>query len=89
MTGGTDAGAGWRDIATAPRDGTRILAAVDGAVRVVAYGKTSHLPWRGFCLADQGAEDFDLCKPTHWQPLPAPPAAPPAPDGWIDGSNVR
>lgn len=27
----------------------------------------------GFCLADQGPEDFDLCRPTAWQPLPAAP----------------
>lgn len=66
---------GWQDISTAPTEG-HFLAVVDGAVRVVAYGKTSHVPIYGFCLADQGAEDFDLCKPTHWMPLPASPEVP-------------
>ncbi len=62
----------WQPMETAPKHG-RFLAAVDGEVRVVSYGKTSHLPIEGFCLADQGPEDFDLCKPTVWQPLPEPP----------------
>ncbi|ASP64434.1 DUF551 domain-containing protein [Sinorhizobium meliloti] len=62
----------WQPIQTAPKHG-RFLAVVDGEVRVVSYGKTSHLPIEGFCLADQGPEDFDLCKPTAWQPLPEPP----------------
>jgi hypothetical protein len=66
----------WRDIASAPKDGTHFLASVDGEVRLVAWGKTSHVPMYGFCLADQGVEDFDLCKPTHWRPLPAPPSNP-------------
>jgi hypothetical protein len=59
----------WQPIETAPID-RHILAVVDGSVRVIRYGKASHIPWRGFCLADQGAEDFDLCEPTHWMPLP-------------------
>ena len=63
----------WRDISSAPKDGTRVLAVVDGDVRVVSWGKTSHVPIYGFCLADQGPEDFDICDPTHWMPLPAPP----------------
>lgn len=66
-------GEGWRPIAEAPRDGTHILAVVEGQTRRVAWGKTSHIPLYGFCLADQGAEDFDLCEPTLWQHLPKPP----------------
>lgn len=64
---------------TAPTDGTRFLAVVAGSdeddlrVRVVQWGKTSHVPMRGHCLADQGAEDFDLCEPLYWMPLPEPP----------------
>lgn len=61
-----------RPMESAPRDGSRIWATVDGAVRVVAWGKTSHVPLYGFCLADQGAEDFDLCEPTEWWPMPEP-----------------
>lgn len=62
----------WKPIETAPKDG-RFLAVVDNDIRIVAWGKTSHLPWHGFCLADQGVEDFDICDPTHWMPLPEPP----------------
>jgi hypothetical protein len=65
----------WRDMATAPKDGARFLAMVDGDIRIVAWGKTSHVPLYGFCVADQGAEDFDICQPTHWMPLPPPPEA--------------
>ena len=65
----------WQPIATAPKD-AHILAVVDGQVRIVRYGKTSHVPLYGFCLADQGAEDFDLCNPTLWMPLPPAPCAP-------------
>jgi hypothetical protein len=60
---------GWRSMDTAPEDRT-VLGVVEGRIRLVRYGKTSHLPWRGFCLADQGVEEFDLCSPSHWMPLP-------------------
>lgn len=63
----------WRDIETAPRDGKRFLAVVDDIVRIVSWGKASHIPLYGFCLADQGVEEYDLCKPSVWQPLPSPP----------------
>ena len=63
----------WRDMESAPRDGTRFLAVVDGAVRIVSWGKTSHIPLYGFCLADQGVEEYDLCTPSAWMPLPSPP----------------
>jgi hypothetical protein len=62
----------WQPIEIAPKDQT-ILAVVDGRVRLVRYGKTSHVPMYGWNLADQGAEDFDLCEPTHWMLLPQPP----------------
>lgn len=63
----------WMPIESAPKNGVRFLAFVEGHVRVVAWGKTSHIPIYGFCLADQGVEDFDICEPTHWMPLPKPP----------------
>lgn len=62
----------WLPIETAPRQ-RRFLALVDGLVRFVAWGKTSHVPMYGWCLVDQGAEDSELCEPTHWMPLPPPP----------------
>ena len=60
----------WLPMETAPKDGTRFLGLVDNQVRFVSYGKTSHIPIYGFCLADQGIEDYDLCEPTGWMPLP-------------------
>jgi len=65
--------AAWQPIETAPRDGTRFLTVVDGEVRVAAWGKTSHVPIYGFCLADQGVEDFDVCTLSLWMPLPEAP----------------
>jgi len=62
----------WQPIETAPKNKC-FMAVVDGCVRLVSWGKTSHVPMWGWCLADQGAEDFDLCRPTHWMPLPQPP----------------
>jgi len=46
---------------------------VEGKKRLIKWGKTSHVPLYGFCLADQGTEDFDICKPTHWCELPDDP----------------
>jgi hypothetical protein len=70
----------WQPIETAERAPyrERFLGVVDGEVRLIMWTKTSHVPIYGWCLVDQGAEDCDLCTPTHWQPLPAPPE--PAPD---------
>ena len=67
----------WRPIGEAPKDGQRILAIYGGQTRIVQYAKTSHVPLYGFCLADQGPEDFDIVpesKIAGWQPLPSPPA---------------
>jgi hypothetical protein len=76
----------WQPIETAPKD-RAFLAWVDDAIRVVRWGKTSHVPMYGFCLADQGAEDFDLCEPTHWMPLPPPPVQCDGRDG-VTGSGA-
>ena len=65
----------WQPIETAPKDGTAFLGVVNGRVRVVQWGKTSHVPIWGFCLADQGVEEFDLCNPSQGMPLPPAPGA--------------
>lgn len=62
----------WRDIDTAPKDGSKFLGYVDGDVRFVAWTKTSHVPLYGFCTVDEGWES-SLCHPAHWMPLPEPP----------------
>jgi len=67
----------WQPIETAPRE-RFLLGWVDGCVRLIRWGKTSHVPMYGWNLADQGPENFDLCEPTHWMPLPPAPDAQPA-----------
>lgn len=64
----------WLPIETAGRVVGRRLGIVDGEVRIISWGKTSHVPMHGWILVDQGPEDADLCSPTHWMPLPTPPA---------------
>jgi hypothetical protein len=64
----------WQAMETAPKNGRHFLAVVEGKVRIVAFGKTSHIPLYGWNLADQGAEEWELCQPTHWMPLPEPPS---------------
>ena len=56
----------WQDISTAPRDGTAILAYDPKwqSAHVVAWSK-NYSEWKG------GA---NRCRPTHWLPLPPPPA---------------
>lgn len=61
---------GWQPIETAPRDGTEILiwpgpyGSVIAAVRGKYFWDVRHL----------GVAACKLLTPTHWQPLPAPPA---------------
>lgn len=61
----------WQPIETAPKD-KRLLAVVEGKVRIVMWTKASHIGWWGFCLVDQGAEDCEICEPTKWMPMPDP-----------------
>lgn len=66
---------GWRDIESAPRDGTHVLGFHDGAARVGVspyrrtwWGKTSHVPIYGWCFGED-VENIQLWKPSHWKPL--------------------
>jgi hypothetical protein len=66
----------WQDIATAPKDGTLILAYCAGE---------RNPRWRYHCASwDHVAEDWcdeesgSDCQITHWMPIPAPPNAPAA-----------
>lgn len=64
----------WRPIETAPKDGTQILACDIGGVLILEYRPSvrSFVDGQARCWA-----------PTHWMPLPAPPASraaePPSP----------
>lgn len=60
---------GWHDISTAPHDGTRILL----------WASAWHAPCSGSWYGSDWRQVYDLPtfahSPTHWQPLPQPPAA--------------
>lgn len=67
----------WRPIETAPKTGERILLAADWTdklkVKQVAYGHWYKLgPYWAYDGYQFGNPE---CQPTHWMPLPAPPAA--------------
>lgn len=55
----------WKDIETAPRDGTPILAADKGTYAYVAEWISANRVWIG--------ADGMYWEPTHWMPLPEPP----------------
>jgi hypothetical protein len=69
------AASAWQDISTAPKDGTLVLICGNGdAGYYVADAKYDGRYW---CLFNVDADDWtEPCfAPTHWMPLPAPPAA--------------
>lgn len=63
----------WQPIETAPKDGTRVLAANSGGAAWVAHFRDASEPptykegWTRFNCSDVG------WSPTHWMPLPKPP----------------
>jgi len=82
----------WQPMDTAPRVESykgNLLAIVEGAVRIIQWGRASHGGLTGWCLADQGVEEFFLCEPKCWQPLPTVPREHAETDGWILVSEAR
>lgn len=69
---------GWRDIASAPKDGTQVLLWQPHweAMQTAVWCNDGH-NGPGWLTMDGG----EVIKPSHWQPLPAPPAAPEATHG--------
>ena len=76
----------WRDIASAPRDGTRVLLTGGSKITIAAWVDTSGERWEQTAHDTQkltkftdgfwdweGDQDFWEI-PTHWQPHPPPPA---------------
>lgn len=68
----------WRPIATAPKDGQHILVWAGTEPVIARYWvgsePTTHshaYPWQAVGRAESLRADI----PTHWQPLPEPPAA--------------
>lgn len=73
----------WKDISTAPRDGSLILGWCPqenqyNKTKVISYGepadwyKKSNKSWEGY-WGYMTYDSIQHCKPTHWQPLPLPP----------------
>lgn len=66
----------WQDISTAPKDGTRILACESDTVFICSWYRHSatlghwHNPDDGSPIGQM----FDEYNPTHWMPVPSPPA---------------
>lgn len=57
----------WQPIETAPKDSTEILAWDGDEIKIVWWGGLN-----GWLFSD----DWIRVYPTHWQPLPEPPASP-------------
>ena len=65
----------WQPIATAPKDGTRIIIAWGGVTTVGKYldnSKAPYMPWAGWVPVS--GDSWPAGRPTHWKPLPAPPS---------------
>ncbi|KQY96411.1 DUF551 domain-containing protein [Brevundimonas sp. Root1423] len=67
---------GWRDIATAPRDGTTILVAnvCNGAIYDVHWQDEGGNGAGWVDGTTDSYEDLIVYEPSHWMPLPTPPA---------------
>lgn len=60
----------WRDISTAPRDGTEVLVAMPSGALTVARWQVDRRYTAGGVWYHA---PFALPQPTHWMPLPDPP----------------
>jgi hypothetical protein len=65
---------GWRDIESAPKDGSEVLCFVGpgyvgGVIMLRWEMHDGHWAWNDW--------DYDTWEPTHWMPLPTPPEAKP------------
>jgi hypothetical protein len=71
----------WQPIETAPTDGTRVLVANEHGAWMAEHRKHAPSgfyfpnPWRSVLINHWHLERHCSLVPTHWQPLPAPPAA--------------
>lgn len=65
---------GWRDIATAPKDGTRFLTFDDyyGVRMGRAFIRADHDDWLSYVDCNGNSSKGGI-RATHWQPLPEPP----------------
>jgi len=63
----------WRDLATVPRDGTRVLFGWSRAIGDYAQGPVAIGYYLGQRLQLDNADDNEKVHPQGWQPLPDPP----------------
>jgi hypothetical protein len=67
---------GWHDISTAPKDGTRFLGAMsDGDIETMFWTTSVWVRPGGAWVNEIFRSDTREHAPTHWMPLPEPPAA--------------
>lgn len=65
----------WQPIETAPKDGTAILLACATWAHTVHLGRPVPIKVGGWNAEAGGWQIFGASwRPTHWQPLPPPPA---------------
>lgn len=69
----------WQPMETAPKDGTEIIGFRDGAMVLIWYCGPAHSAGKFEWSYSDAPAYFE---PTHWMPLPSPPA-PPAQDGGL------
>ena len=67
----------WRTIETAPKDGSQILVVLGREMSVVEWDAAATewndgVGWRD--MGDMGWGGMTGAEPTHWMPLPDPPA---------------
>jgi hypothetical protein len=67
---------GWQPIETAPKDGYILAVGCNGTQRVIPVHWVSDF-FEGDTAVESGwyLEGMKLARPTHWMPLPAPPAS--------------
>lgn len=58
----------WQPMETAPKDGTEILGFL------LVANKSRAILWRKDWNQWQTVPGYATARPTHWQPLPAPPS---------------
>ncbi len=64
----------WQPIATAPKDGTRVLVCCPGATEpFVAHWQVHTAATWGIGNTWRDDADCTVAEPTHWMPLPAAP----------------
>lgn len=68
----------WKPIETAPKDGTEVLLLLEESSRYYSGCVVSYFDggeWRDPLHEDDAELSHSGCgKPTHWMPLPTPPA---------------